>query len=224
MHGEHRAFARLGNGLARLGSTEVRRCGQRTHCQSALSGQTLADSLQKLGEYRARIASRRVDGFAGHTFEDRADMPSRHRPYGVSYAGQGETEIAASVAVRDRKHVDAVQHVAFGENTTDAGDEGLLECASVGFMMHVRRGCRSCAGGHADRLGTEEKRTGVSTAACPTRSCGRRSRMEACCPRFINVRRRGGIRVRRRHADAGAPANHVARQHGTHPLRARRIA
>ena len=132
---QHRAFARFGDGLARLQRTEVDGRRQRAQRQATLAGQRFADTLQELGEDRSRIAARAVDRFARHALEDRADVRSRHGPQRVAHAGQGKAEIAAGIAVGDRKDIDPVEQVALGKDPTDAGDQCLLERASIGIAM-----------------------------------------------------------------------------------------
>ena len=66
-------------------------------------------------------------------------MVAAHVAQGLADTGQGEAEIAAGIAIRNRKHVDAVEQITLGDDPANTCNQGLLEHATI--SVRVDSGC-----------------------------------------------------------------------------------
>ena len=138
-HRKHGALARLGDRLTGLAGTEIGGIGQRAQGQALMRAEDFAEALQELRKDRPGVAARAIDGLARHAFENRPGMVAAHVSQGLADTGQGEAEIAAGIAIRNRKHVDAVEQITLGDDPANTCNPGLLEHATI--SVRVDSGC-----------------------------------------------------------------------------------
>ena len=181
---EHGAFARIGQTRACSAGGTGCGSGQFARASLAAAAQALRKPLKKLRQDRAGVAARTIDGLARHAPEHGPDIRATQPAYGLQYRQHGEREVGPGIAIGHRKHVDAVQVVAFGQHAAGAGDERALEARAaealegvgnwpVGHCMHDRRSISSrvaavvlqCSVSACGHIGVRER-----TPRCPTRS------------------------------------------------------
>jgi hypothetical protein len=94
--------------------------------------------MQKLGQDRPRIAPRPVERGVRDDFQQSPGVLLALRQ-GGAHGSQRDGEVGAGIAVRDRKHINAIEMFRIGDDAGDAGQQSARKPLSVKVSDAGRR-------------------------------------------------------------------------------------
>ncbi|MCX7041349.1 MAG: hypothetical protein NT117_01390 [Gammaproteobacteria bacterium] len=177
---EDGALAWLGQGLPRRQGPGADCAGHGVGLDGGPVADALGDAGEELGQDRAGISARAIDGVFADPAHQLAGPGRAPAERAGQHAAQGEGKVAARIAVGHREDVDLVEDIAVGDDPAGAGDQG----ATQGGAADAQAGCLQGNGIHRREV-CRMPRQGPCCAAswrCEIRPFGLHLPLATICP------------------------------------------